>query len=482
MLRRPEPSSPATHSPLTKQKPSSSSSCTHCLTLLSLTTVSLQLLLLHSLRRRTAAPPPPTHCNSGLVYVYDLPPTYNRELIRECDNLTPWRSLCDQLSNSGFGPKATNLNGIIPDSLLSSWHTTDQFAAELIYHHRILSHPCRTTNPSSATAFYIPFYAGLAVGKHLWSPNSTAEERDRDCTSLLHWLAEQESWNRSNGQDHFIVFGRITWDFRRAKNSNWGSSFLFMPAMRHVTRLLLERSPWDERDVGIPYPTGFHPRTAGEVHDWQSFVLSRNRSRLFSFAGAARSRFSDDFRALLMKECELAGEQCCSVDCKADGQCIGGAVSLFLDSVFCLQPRGDSFTRRSMFDCMVAGAIPVMFWRRSAYEQYGWYLPVGEEKEKEWSVFVDRRKVRRGRVSVKEVLEAIGEEEARRMRERVVQMIPNMVYSAGRDGLGEGMEDAVDVALNGVFRRVEERRRRRKREEKTEKVGGGGAFAWFGAV
>jgi len=129
-----------------------------------------------------------------------------------------------------------------------------------------------------------------------------------------------------------------------------------------------------------------------------------------------------------------------------------------------------------MFDCIVAGAIPVMFWRRSAYEQYEWYLPMGEEKEKEWSVFVDRRKVRRGVVRVKEVLEGIEEEKVRRMREKVVELIPKLVYSAGRGN----MEDAVDVALNGLFRRVEERRRSRSREE--DKPGGGGTFAWFGAA
>ncbi|KAH7668269.1 Exostosin-like protein [Dioscorea alata] len=481
MLRRSETSPlDQTHSSLKKQKYSSSSSSSHCLTLLTLATISIQLLLLllHSSRRSTSKPLP-QDCNSGLVYVYDLPPYFNKDLIDDCDTLTPWRSLCDQLSNSGFGPKTTDLAGTIPDHLLSSWHTTDQFAAELIYHYRILSHPCRTTNPSHATAFYIPFYAGLAVGKHLWSPNSTAQDRDRDCSLLLNWLAKQESWNQSNGQDHFIVLGRITWDFRRAKDSDWGSSFLFMPAMRHVTRLLLERSPWDKRDVGIPYPTGFHPTTPGEVRDWQSFVLSQNRSTLFSFAGSARARFTDDFRGLLMKECEQAEEQCRSVSCMADGQCIGGggsALSLFLNSAFCLQPRGDSFTRRSMFDCIVAGAIPVMFWRRSAYEQYEWYLPMGEEKEKEWSVFVDRRKVRRGVVRVKEVLEGIEEEKVRRMREKVVELIPKLVYSAGRGY----MEDAVDVALNGLFRRVEDRRRSRSRE--VDKPGGGGTFAWFGAA
>ncbi|XP_039134904.1 xyloglucan galactosyltransferase XLT2-like [Dioscorea cayenensis subsp. rotundata] len=117
----------------------------------------------------------------------------------------------------------------------------------------------------------------------------------------------------------------------------------------------------------------------------------------------------------------------------ADRQCIGGGgstLSLFLNSTFCLQPRDDSFTRRSMFDCIVVGAILVMFWRRSAHEQYEWYLPMGEEKEKEWLVFADKRNVRRGVVRMKEVLEGIEEKKVRMMRKKVVELIPKLVYLA----------------------------------------------------
>uniref|UniRef100_J3MDV3 Exostosin GT47 domain-containing protein n=1 Tax=Oryza brachyantha TaxID=4533 RepID=J3MDV3_ORYBR len=49
----------------------------------------------------------------------------------------------------------------------------------------------------------------------------------------------------------------------------------------------------------------------------------------------------------------------------------------------------------------------------------------------------------------------------RRMRERVVEMIPRLVYGSSSDGrgLGDGMDDALDVALSGVLRRSRRRRR-----------------------
>lgn len=104
------------------------------------------------------------HCPYGTVYVYDLPPVFNQDLLDSCHDLNPWQSRCNSVSNSGLGLKATGLSPV-PKNLRSSWYWTDMFAGEVIYHSRILKHACRTLEPESATAFYIPFYAGLAVGK-----------------------------------------------------------------------------------------------------------------------------------------------------------------------------------------------------------------------------------------------------------------------------------------------------------------------------
>ena len=52
-------------------------------------------------------------------------------------------------------------------------------------HRRLLSHRCRTTDPARAAAFFVPFYAGIAVGRHLWAANATGADRDRDCVALL---------------------------------------------------------------------------------------------------------------------------------------------------------------------------------------------------------------------------------------------------------------------------------------------------------
>ncbi|KAK2980928.1 hypothetical protein RJ640_022907 [Escallonia rubra] len=391
-----------------------------------------------------------TQCALGKVYVYELPPVFNTELLEKCDDLNPWTSRCDALSNNGFGKRATSLNGVVPDNLTLTWYWTDQFSLEVIHHNRMINYKCRTMEPKSATAFYIPFYAALAVDKYLWTSNYTAKDRDRHCRMMLEWVRDQPHWNRSNGWDHFLTMGRNSWDFRRWKDEDWGSGCIYLPGMRNITRLVVERNTKDYFDIGVPFPTGFHPGSAADVAWWQEFVGGRDRTTLYCFAGAARGLVKNDFRALLFGQCYNDTGSCRVLDCGGP-KCFHGTSAIletFLSSDFCLQPRGDSFTRRSVFDCMVAGSIPVFFWKRTAYYQYELFLP-GEPES--YSVFIDRNAVHNG-TSIKGVLEKLGRDEVKRMREKVIEYIPRIVYAKTSGGL-EGMKDAFDVAVEGVLKR-----------------------------
>ncbi|PWA50042.1 exostosin-like protein [Artemisia annua] len=392
-------------------------------------------------------------CPSGKVYVYNLPSFFNTELLENCRELNPFGSRCDTYTNDGLGRSATKLAGVIPESLTGAWYWTDQFASEIIYHNRMLSYKCRTLEAESATAYYIPFYAGLAVGKYLWTNNYTAEDRDRHCEMMLQWVHDQPYWKKSDGWDHFITMGRITWDFRRSSEQDWGSRCIYLPGMRNITRLLIERNSWDYFDVGVPYPTGFHPSSPSDVATWQEFVRTRVRTTLFCFAGATRGLIKNDFRGLLLNQCYNSSGSCRVVDC-GGSKCSNGTsliLESFLGSDFCLQPRGDSFTRRSIFDCMIAGSVPVFFWNRTAYSQYEWFLPGRPES---YSVFIDKKEVLNGK-SIKGVLENFSKDEVRKMREKVIEYIPRIVYAKPHEGL-QGMKDAFDYAVEGVLNRVKE--------------------------
>ncbi|CAI9758511.1 unnamed protein product [Fraxinus pennsylvanica] len=390
-------------------------------------------------------------CQSGMVFVYDLPVMFNKELIDNCQDLDPWHSRCNAVSNDGLGPITSGISAGMPENLAPAWYWTDMFAGEIIYHARMLKHKCRTTEPDLATAFYIPFYAGLAVAKYLFR-NYTAKERDWHGKMLLEWLQDQPYWKRSNGSDHFIMLGRMTWDFRRSKNEDWGSSFINMSAMKQILRLCVERNPWDHLEISVPYPTGFHPKSKSDLDLWLNFVQTRNRTNLFTFVGGKR-KVKSDFRSLLSSHCYNESDSCRVVDCSGT-RCYDGTwevLEAFLDSDFCLQPRGDAHTRKSTFDCMLAGSIPVFFWKRSIYDQYQWFLTAQPEN---FSVFIDRKDVRNG-ASIKKVLEGYSREQVRRMREKVIEFIPRFVYNyIGSDDT----PDAFDLAIDGVLKRLKEQK------------------------
>ncbi|KAL7128645.1 hypothetical protein ABFS83_13G008100 [Erythranthe nasuta] len=433
-------------------------------------TVLLQLLIILFLSRASPPPPPPSvhhhhfesadedrTCKNGRIYVYDLPPMLNKDLLENCHDIDPWSSRCTAVSNGGFGPPATGLAAVVPGNLTPAWYWTDMYAAEVIYHDRMNSYKCRTLDRNQATAFYIPFYAGLAVGKFLWF-NYTSKHRDFHAAEMLNWVSDQDPWKKSNGSDHFIMLGRLTWDFRRLTDDNgeWGTKFIYMPLMKNVLRLAVEKSQWDDLEISIPYPTSFHPRSEPDIRQWQTLIRTRKRSSLFTFVGATRKKIRNDFRGVLMNYCKSESAACRLVDCSV-ARCYDGAPAIleaFLDSDFCLQPKGDGFTRRSAFDCMLAGSIPVFFWRGSFEYQYEWHLP---RDALSYSVFIDHGNVRNDTSIIRDALEKYSRADIERMREKIVDFLPRLLYSRSNTDLGS-VEDAFDIAMDGVLRRFKQQK------------------------
>lgn len=57
--------------------------------------------------------------------------------------------------------------------------------------------------------------------------------------------------------------------------------------------------------------------------------------------------------------------------------------------------------------------------------------------------------------SIKGVLENFSKDEVRKMREKVIEYIPRIVYAKPHEGL-QGMKDAFDYAVEGVLNRVKD--------------------------
>jgi hypothetical protein len=390
-------------------------------------------------------------CRGRYVYVHDLPPRFNADIVRGCAAANDrWQGMCEDVRNAGLGRPLSG--GALTGA--TGWYATHQFALDAIFHGRMRQYGCLTNDSSAAAAVFVPFYAGFEFARHIWGYDAAA--RDAASLDLVRWLVRRPEWRRAGGRDHFLVAGRTGWDFRRDdRNSTWGTSLFLLPAVKNMTFLVVETATmgWGN-DLAVPYPTYFHPRTDSDVLRWQQRIRSSDRWWFMSFVGAARPSDPRSIRSQVMAQCG-ASPACRQLGCTfGSAQCHypGDIMVLFQSSTFCLQPPGDSASRRSTFDAMVAGCIPVFFQPRSAYLQYKWHLP---RDHATYSVFIPAEDVRSGNVSVEAELRKIPPAAIEKMREEVIKLVPRLLYADPRYKL-ETVKDAFDVAVDGVLQRMAE--------------------------
>ncbi|CAN6559551.1 unnamed protein product [Malus baccata var. baccata] len=390
-------------------------------------------------------------CTGKYIYVHDIPSKFNRDLLKKCGSLSNWTDMCELASNFGLGPRLSNLEKVYSNT---GWFATNQFLLEVIFHSRMKQYNCLTKNSSLASAIFVPYYAGLDVARYLWG--SSISTRDSGSLEIAKWLREKPEWKKMWGRDHFMVAGRITWDFRRwtDKDSEWGTKLMLLPESKNMTMLAIESSPWNSNDFAIPYPTYFHPSKDNEVFQWQNRMRRQKRRILFSFAGGPRPNLQNSIRNEIIDQCRAARRKCKLLECTTGPDKCHKPVfvmKMFQGSVFCLQPPGDSLTRRSIFDSILAGCIPVFFHPGSAYVQYVWHLPKDYTK---YSVLIPAFDIKNGKVSIERTLQKIPRQKVYEMREEVVKLIPRVIYADPGSRL-ETLDDAFDIAVKGVLERVE---------------------------
>ncbi|XP_024395502.1 uncharacterized protein [Physcomitrium patens] len=394
-------------------------------------------------------------CEGKYVYVYDLPPEFNTDIAARCDSLFPWFNLCDYFVDSGIGkPVNTASDGkqiMVP---ADRWFNTHQYALELVSHARIKKYKCLTEDPDQASLFYIPFYAGLDVIRWHFAKNTTNEKRDELTWKLLSWLEQKPSWSRRGGFDHVMVLGKISWDFHRnLKYGSWGSSMLELPQTQNVTKVLIERNPWVKKEIAAPHPTFFHPKSAADIDTWLNHIRSQERFSLVTFVGKGRPG-TTNVRQQLIEQCRNASSEadCRIVECD-NNLCQNPAYvnGAFLSTHFCMQPVGDSPTRRSVFDSLITGCIPVLFHPCTAHVQYLWHLPANETS---WSVYISEDDVKEGTANVVEILKKIPNHERDAMRETIIKtIVPGLLYGAPGSDVSP-YRDAFDITIENLLHRV----------------------------
>ncbi|KAH8958944.1 hypothetical protein BDL97_06G054100 [Sphagnum fallax] len=394
-------------------------------------------------------------CAGRRIYMYELPTEFNLALLELCaSKLVGWINFCAHVQNYGFGESVNSSEPLFVDD----WYGTDAYMLEVIFHSRMLRYECLTDSPSDADAFFIPFYAGIHALPYLY----TDKRMEWQGPELVAWLQENatDSWQRHGGRDHFLIAGRTAWDFSRSledDTGHWGTTLLVLPELANVTVFSLERRPWLSMDQAVPYPTGFHPSTATSLRRWTHEVRTSSREYLFAFSGALRPSMATSIRGLLYNQCINAKTRCSLLDCSKI-KCSHNPIPIYkklLHAEFCLQPRGDTATRRSVFDSIIAGCIPVFFHEDTAYTQYSWHLP---KDPTTYSVFMSETGIKNGSILVEEVLGSYSQTRIKEMREELIRLIPGSLYrhpeSTDPKLIDPEFCDAFDLSVKGMLNKV----------------------------
>ncbi len=126
-------------------------------------------------------------CRGKHIYIHNLPPEFNYNLVARCRYGITSRliNFCPHTSNDGLGmnldskkqrpPRNRSGSAIaaaaaaVDDAFRHGWYKTDPYMLEFIFHSRLQTYPCRTSNASMADAFFIPYYARLDALRYLYN-------------------------------------------------------------------------------------------------------------------------------------------------------------------------------------------------------------------------------------------------------------------------------------------------------------------------
>ena len=107
---------------------------------------------------------------------------------------------------------------------------------------------------------------------------------------------------------------------------------------------------------------------------------------------------------------------------------------LFKRSVFCPAPAGDSITRKSIFDSLVSGCIPVLF-SRASLAQYSFH--VNPDKLDDISIYIPNANVSDGSTNFLDILHAVTPERIKELQRNIEKIAPSLQYSVVPSHLGD---------------------------------------------
>lgn len=304
---------------------------------------------------------------------------------------------------------------------------------------RLRTSEYRTLDPSKAVAFIIPFDLGvhsyidhLTGFPRLASPygwKAGALLRNASYDTKLYW--------KNQGHDHFVIFSITAYQM-----VGIGVKVFFMQICQNCTTITIETSPTLTAIKGrtrkwwyaSPYPSSYHWHENIKTLPWISQNSADSRPNLVLIIGSLRTSqpTSNNLRKTLFTQCSQ--DPSCQWH-KTAHSCNGvinaqDVMEKLREAVFCPAPTGDSVTRKSVFDALVSGCIPVLF-SRATLSQYSWF--VSEEEVDAVSVYIPIKSINIEGANFIDILKKIPKEDILKKQKLIESIAPRLQYSVVPD-------------------------------------------------
>ena len=330
---------------------------------------------------------------------------------------------------------------LLPNATRSCWlgnrdhssrgpiYDTKEYILQSIVHARALA--CnRNTSGYRAPLHVIPYPAWdvfMARRVGLISYEESAAHH----AQVKRALASTPAFRRCRGCDHVLALSHMAMDYLKGDSASYlqhgaGEFHLLDPFWARVAKLSIEVQPKHLRRVpnlyAVPYPTAVHASTPKELSTWQAKLLRAERPVLLAFMAGFRPS-----RAALIDGC-VRDAHCRYVNCSVRGECARAQVEATnLQARYCLQPPGDSPTRRAFFDALAHGCIPVVVSPDTVH--YPGYDLAPLARFARWSLLRPWSKPNRAYDNLTAELQEVSDTEVLAERQRVVHALPSLLYA-----------------------------------------------------
>lgn len=333
---------------------------------------------------------------------------------------------------------------------------TWQFALGRIFHARLLGHPRRVNSPEEADLFYVPSWTASGLGGNCPGPE--------ELRGLLPFL------DNTTARRHVVLSPRVAWGGETCPfwHLHDAGTVGTLPrpedaALFQETLKLAIEDPGVHPGVegahvhSVPYPglgSGLGADMAARLRE----AAEPGRPRRYLAASVMSPRgarpniikggmLPGSLREDLERQCADSAEQCLLVRPATDGNLIrthGGPAAdmpqiaaALLQATFCLQPPGDTPSRKGLVDAIALGCVPVLFVPAQA-RLWPWHVGRWEEL----SVMLSPREP-----DVLGRLRELDTKRVARLRAAVARAAEQLVYAPHG-----GTDDAIEVALAGAWR------------------------------